>query len=89
MADNVTVVSKCVNEDDQYVWKSSRAGEYSIAKHPHRPDMSHGTSIILDLKDDATSYANDETLKVILNRFSEFVPFPIFLGQVRSQGKEP
>ncbi|TYO95309.1 molecular chaperone HtpG [Desulfallas thermosapovorans] len=58
-------------------WVSDGLGSYSIEQVQ---DLTRGTKIILELKDDAGEFASPDTIKRIIKRYSNFVPFPIIMG---------
>lgn len=58
-------------------WVSDGLGSYSIDQVQ---DLTRGTKIILELKDDAGEFASPDTIKRIIKRYSNFVPFPIIMG---------
>lgn len=58
-------------------WVSDGLGSYSIEQVQ---DLTRGTKIILELKDDAGEFASSDTIKRIIKRYSNFVPFPIIMG---------
>merc|ERR1712130_688077 len=51
VSDQVTVISKN-NDDDQFIWKSSAGGSFTIEPDTHGEDVGRGTTIILHLKED-------------------------------------
>lgn len=61
-------------EDSGHEWVSDAAGTYTISPCP---GIRRGTKIILDLKEDAEEFADEERIKQIIRRYSSFVPFPI------------
>jgi len=63
-------------EEGGHEWVSDGAGSYTIAACP---GIRRGTKIILELKEDAHEYADEEQIKRIIRRYSSFVPFPIKL----------
>jgi len=58
-------------------WVSDGVGSYTIEP---APGLTRGTKIILELKDDAGEFASSESIKRIIKRYSNFVPFPINVG---------
>ncbi|MFZ5775912.1 MAG: molecular chaperone HtpG [Thermodesulfobacteriota bacterium] len=77
VADKVTVRSRSWRMDDVgHQWVSDGAGSYTISLCP---GIRRGTSIILELKEDAHTFANEHTIRQIIKRYSSFVPFPIKL----------
>jgi len=79
VADEVTVVSKS-NDDEQYVWKSSAGGSFTIASDVSAyEDLGRGTSIILTMKEDQEEYLDTKKLKEIVKKHSQFIGYPIKL----------
>ncbi|KAF1084156.1 Chaperone protein HtpG [Sporotomaculum syntrophicum] len=58
-------------------WVSDGVGSYTIDQ---ATGLTRGTKIILELKDDAGEFASPDTIKRIIKRYSNFVPFPIILA---------
>lgn len=61
-------------EAEGYEWSSDGSGSYSLT--PEK-GLRRGTKIIVELKDDARDFANEEKIKQIIKQYSNFVPFPI------------
>lgn len=77
VAKKVRVTSRSYREEDPgHVWESDGAGTYTISP---AQDVRRGTSIVLELKDDAEEFADVERIKRIIKRYSSFVPFPIMV----------
>ncbi|MEA1935181.1 MAG: molecular chaperone HtpG [Thermodesulfobacteriota bacterium] len=77
-AKHVIVQSRSFRIDDEgHEWSSDGEGGYTISACP---GLHRGTKMILELKDDAHDYANEETIKRIIKQYSNFVPFPIKVG---------
>lgn len=75
VAARVTVRSRSFRMDDMgHEWVSDGAGTYTISMCP---GIRRGTSIVLELKDDAKEYAAEHAIRRIIKRYSSFVPFPI------------
>jgi heat shock protein beta len=78
VADKVRVVSRS-NEDDQYIWESTADSSFSIAKDPRGNTLVRGTEITAYLKEDALEFMKQEKLEELVQRYSEFITFPIKL----------
>lgn len=66
------------------VWACDGTTEYTIAEG-ERGDR--GTDVILHLREDAEEFLDEARLKDIVKRYSEFVGYPIFVGE--DQANEP
>ncbi|MDF1614282.1 molecular chaperone HtpG [Desulfurivibrio dismutans] len=79
VADKVRVQSRSFRPDDAgHEWVSDGTGTYTIGPCP---GIRRGTRIILDLKEDAKEFADEERIKQIIRRYSSFVPFPIKVAE--------
>ncbi|KAI9142325.1 heat-shock protein 90 [Paraphysoderma sedebokerense] len=87
VADTVTVTTKN-NEDDQYIWESDSESGFSIVKDPRGNTLGRGTEITLYLKEDASEYLEDATLKGLIQKYSEFINFPIYLYTTKTVTEE-
>lgn len=87
VADKVRVVTKH-NDDKQYIWESAADGTYTIAEDPRGDTLGRGTEITLFLKEDATEYVSQDTLRSLIKRYSEFITFPIYLQVTSSEEVE-
>lgn len=54
------------------------AGDYEIVE---AEDVARGTKIVLHLKEDAHSFADEAMLESTIMRYSNFVSFPIYLNR--------
>merc|ERR1712131_150293 len=77
VADKVVVTSKS-NNDDQYVWESDSV-KFSIAKDPRGNTLARGTTISLYLKEEAGDYLQHQSVKDLIQKYSQFINFPISL----------
>jgi molecular chaperone HtpG len=66
---------------EQLVWKSDGKSGYEIESDPE--EGSRGSRIVLKLKEDCEEFAKEYRIKTILETYSAFVPFPIFLNEER------
>lgn len=77
----VTVLTRSHRPDETgWRWTSAGAGGYTIEP---AADLPRGTQVIVHLKEDAQDFAKEATVKGIINRYSNFVPFPIELNGTR------
>ncbi len=75
------------NDDKQYVWESD-SGAFSIAEDPRGTTLKRGTQISLHLKEEAYDFLEPDTLKKLVNKYSQFINFDIFLWQSRTESVE-
>lgn len=79
VADEVTIETRHADPDSRaYRWKSLENGKFSIEEIDRKP---RGTKIYFKLKDDSKEFAEEHRIKEIVNRYSNFVDFPIYLGK--------
>jgi len=78
VADWVTVVSKH-NDDDQYIWESDAENGFKVYKDPRGNTLGRGTEITLNLREDALEYVEDDNLRDLITKYSQFINFPIYL----------
>lgn len=86
VADKVEVHTHSWRADaESLVWTSDGRGGFDIAESPgaHR-----GCRIVIHLKDDHKEFAEKGRVKTILERYSNFVPFPILLEGERVNNVE-
>ncbi len=87
VANDVTVVSRKVADDDIYQWKSSAGGSFTVSKY-EEDDFVRGTRLILDIKDDMHTYLETNKLKELVKLHSEFISFPIKLLVEKTEEKQ-
>merc|ERR1740130_1462477 len=86
VAEKVTVISKH-NDDIQYKWESNAGGTFTI--NPDTGDqMTRGTKIILQLKEDQQEFLEERKVKDLIKKHSEFIGFPIELMVEKTTDKE-
>jgi len=89
VADEVEVTSKN-NEDEQYTWKSSAGGAFTVSQDGEEAKLAigRGTRIKLTLKEDMKEYLEERRLKDLVKKHSEFIGFPIKLYVEKTEEKE-
>ncbi|NTW97634.1 MAG: molecular chaperone HtpG, partial [Oscillochloris sp.] len=79
VADKVSVVSRSFQLDaEAAVWEATGGDSFTVDAAERE---ARGTSITLHLKEDAGEFANDWKLEQIIKRHSDFVSFPIYVGE--------
>lgn len=87
VAKKVVVTSKS-NDDDQHIWISSAGSSFSVAKDPKGNTLGRGTRITLHLKEEALEYLEQDTLKNLAKKYSEFINYPISIYTQKQVTKE-
>jgi len=86
VADRVTVASKHNDDDVVNVWDSRAGGAFTV--YESDVDIKRGTRITLHLKEDMEKYLEENTMKEVVKRHSEFVDFPLQLWTEKTEEKE-
>jgi len=86
VADRVEVVSKN-NDDECHTWVSEAGGSFTVKK-TEDSGVKRGTRIILHLKEDMSEYLEEQRLKDLVKKHSEFIGFPIKLYTEKTTEKE-
>lgn len=76
VASKVEVISKKAGEDQAHVWISTGEGDYEINNAERE---SHGTTIVMHLKDDEKEFLESHRITSIIEKYSNHIPFPIFM----------
>ncbi|MCX7737400.1 MAG: molecular chaperone HtpG [Candidatus Kapabacteria bacterium] len=78
VTDEVTIETRSIEKDSKaYRWKSKGDGIFTIEEIEKE---NRGTRIYFKLKDEHKQFCDDNTIKSILNKYSNFVDFPIYLN---------
>jgi len=86
-ADKVTVVSK-QHSDKQYIWESTAEKSFTVAEDPRGPTLGRGTEVTLHMKEDAMEFLNEQEIRKLVERYSEFINYPIYLLTTKEVSKE-
>merc|ERR550514_2121730 len=87
VADTVAVHSKSNDDDKQWVWQSSADSTFSVYEDDGE-SLGRGTKIVLSLKEDCLEFLEEERLKGLIKRYSEFINFPIYLYTSKEEEEE-
>lgn len=87
VSDSVSVITKN-NNDTQQVWQCNNRGDYTISEDPRGDTLGRGTQLILHLKEEAQEYLEEDTLRNLVKKYSEFITFPIYLWTSHEEEKE-
>merc|ERR1712088_673115 len=88
VADKVVVTSKN-NDDNQYIWESD-ASSFSISEDPRGPTLKRGTQISLYLKEESYDFLEQDTVRDLIKKYSQFINFNIYLwGSSTKTVEEP
>ncbi len=85
VSDNVEVLSRDAENDEINLWKSNGKENYSIEKAKKE---KRGTCITLNIKKDADEFLDSFRLRSIITKYSNYIPFPIFLKDLDDKEKE-
>ncbi len=81
VADEVKVHSRSWRQDEKgLVWISDGKSGYEIEDSP---EQQRGVKIVMHLKEDLAEYAEETRIKHLIERYSNFVGFPILLNGTR------
>ncbi|KAK4313756.1 hypothetical protein Pmani_014914 [Petrolisthes manimaculis] len=86
VADSVAVTSKH-NQGKQHIWESD-SGEFSVAEDPRGDTLSRGTTVSLQLKEEAYDFVEVDTVKNLIKKYSQFINFPIYLWESKTEEVE-
>ena len=85
VADNVEVISKNAELNECFSWNSNGKDNYTI--EPVKKN-NRGTIITLKIKKDADEFLDHFRLRSIITKYSNYVPFPIYLKDLDNKEKE-
>ena len=85
VADEVTVVTKNNNDDQQYIWHSFANGSFTITPDQGNEQIGRGTKIVLKLKEDQRQFLEEQKLREIVKKHSKYVNYPIYLAVTKER----
>lgn len=86
VADKVVVTTKH-NSDKQYIWESD-AASFTIVEDPRGDTLKRGSQISLYLKEEAQDFLEEDTIKQLIKKYSQFINFPIYMWTSKSVEEE-
>lgn len=86
VSDRIIVTSKH-NDDEQHIWESD-SHSFSVSKDPRGNTLSRGTQISLHLKEEAHDFLEENTLKDLIKKYSQFINFNIYLWTSKTEEVE-
>ncbi len=89
VANKVTVVTKSMQPGSKaYRWESEADSSYTITEAEQDSiSAESGTKLILHLKDDSSAYLEASKIEELLQRYSEFIEFPISVWKETTEYK--
>ena len=86
VADKVIVTSKN-NNDDQYIWESD-SSSFIVSKDPRGNTLGRGTTVSLHIKEEAQEFLEEHKIKEIIQKYSQFINFNIYLWTSKTVSEE-
>ncbi|XP_037946056.1 endoplasmin [Teleopsis dalmanni] len=86
VADRVVVTTKH-NNDKQYIWESD-ANSFSIVEDPRGDTLKRGSIISLHLKNEAQDFLEEDTVRELIRKYSQFINFPIKMWSSKNVDEE-
>ncbi|WP_300791680.1 molecular chaperone HtpG [Helicobacter sp. UBA3407] len=84
VANKIIVTTKKAGETQGFAWISDGSGEFEIEKCEKE---SHGSEIKLYLKEEEKEFANRWKIEEIIKKYSDHIPFPIFLHYTETKSE--
>ena len=78
VASKIEVVSRKAGEESAFKWISEAGDDYEISKTTKE---THGTSIILTIKEDEKEFLETYRLESIIKKYSNHIPFGIYMDK--------
>jgi len=88
VADFVEVRTKSNSDDTQWIWQSKADGNFAISEDTEGEALGRGTEIKIYLKEEAQEYLEETKLKDLVEKYSEFINFPIYMWESKEESEE-
>ncbi|CAG2100312.1 unnamed protein product [Medioppia subpectinata] len=87
VADKVVVTSKNNDDPIQHIWESDSA-QFTVVEDPRGDTLKRGSQISLALKEEAKDFLQEDTLKNLIRKYSQFINFKIYLWSSKTETVE-
>src|SRR5512138_719420 len=86
VAESIRVVSRSFHKDVQAAAWFSTGNDTFVIETAEKADR--GTEVIIQLKEDAAEFAQEHRIRDIIKKHSDFVAFPIYLGEKNERANQ-
>jgi heat shock protein beta len=87
VADKVVVTSKSNDDPTQHIWESDSA-EFTVVEDPRGNTLKRGTQISLAIKEEAKDFLQEDSLRNLVRKYSQFINFNIYLWSSKTETVE-
>ena len=87
VSDSVTVVTKH-KDDKQWIWESAADGSFVISEDTENEPLGRGTEVRMHLRNDSLEFNDEEKIKSLVQRYSQFINFPIYMWTTKTEETE-
>lgn len=85
VADHIRIDSLSYRKEEEPVhWESDGVSEYSIGESEK---SNRGTTIVLHLNEHSEEFLDEVRLRAVIRRHSNYIPYPIFVGEPPEEGQ--
>ena len=85
VADSVKVLSKSAVLEESFLWSSKGKNNYVVESFNKE---NRGTTVTLNIKKDSDEFLDSFRLRSIITKYSNYIPFPIYLKDLDNKEKE-
>ncbi len=86
VADRVVVTTRKAGTDKSHIWESDGQSGYSISSND--ANVEEGTSVKLYLRKDAKQYADTNTIRTLVKKYSDHILVPINLKPIGGENEQ-
>ena len=85
VADSVKVLSKSAELEESFLWSSKGKNNYVVESFNKE---NRGTTVTLNIKKDSDEFLDSFRLRSIITKYSNYIPFPIYLKDLDNKEKK-